>query len=203
MLDYLDRDRHAKHTSGLRISGIAVLLLAIFICGAYLVRYGLPTLPKSNAVVIAPTAEPTALPTPTPRPGEYIINPSDLVMPNDGQFAATGTQLLYRSWLRQVPMPTLKAHIYNWALQHYSEYFQKYYLSCEAAVIRLTLAPLGIHLSEDQILADMPYHPDDPEKGMVIEDINGSTYNTDGTINWANYGAHAPVVAKMLRWYLA
>ena len=67
----------------------------------------------------------------------------------------------------------------------------------------MTLAPFGIHLTEDQILEAMPFHPDDPELGMVIEDIDGSTYHEDGSINWANYGAHAPVVAKMLAWYLA
>jgi hypothetical protein len=37
---------------------------------------------------------------------------------------------------------------------------------------------------------------------MVISDINGSTYNADGSINWSNYGAHPPVVAKMLVDYL-
>ncbi len=203
MLDYLDNDRQRKRPTSLRVSGAIVLVLALVMGVAYVLRYGFPTFNSAPVQAQVPTPEPTILPTPTPRPGEFVLNPSDLVLPTNGQFAATGTQLLYRRWLRQVPMPTLKEHIYNWTLQHHTEYAQKYYLSCEAAVIRMTLAPLGIHLTEDQILSEIPFSPDDPEKGLVITDINGSTYNEDGSINWGNYGAHAPVVANMLGWYLA
>jgi len=203
MLDYIDGDQTQKHGSKLRISGAIVLIFALFLGGAYLVKYGLPSIGGSAAHAQAPTPEPTMLPTPTPHPGAFHVNPTDLVLPLSGQFGATGTNLHDRLWLRQVPMRTLKQYIYNWTLAHHTEYAQIYYLSCEAAVIRLTLAPFGIHLTEDQILDTMPFHPDDPELGMVIEEIDGSTFYWDGTINWGNYGAHAPVIAKMLDWYLA
>jgi hypothetical protein len=202
MLDYIDDDRRQKRPHPLRISGIMVLILAGVACAFYLARYGLPDLAGKTALAEVPTPLATSIPTPTPRPGEFVIQPSDLVLPSDGRYAATGTQLLTRIWLRRVAMDTLKQYVYAWAELHHPEYAQKYYLSCEAAVIRMSLAPLGIHLSEDEILADMPYDPVDPEKGMVISDINGSTYNPDGTINWGNYGAHPPVVARMLEKYL-
>lgn len=203
MLDYLDNDRHDKRLHPLRISGIILLLLAGGFCAMYLARYGLPGITDNNAQAQVPTPKATSLPTPTPRPGEYVIQANDLVLPGAGRYAATGAELLTRIWLRQVPTETLKNYVNDWAEVHHTEYAQEYYLSCEAAVIRMTLAPLGIHLTEDEILADMPYDPADPEKGMVISDINGSTYNADGTINWGNYGAHPPVVAKMLEHYLA
>lgn len=202
MLDYLDNDRHDKRSHPLRISGIIVLVLAGVLCAAYFARYGLPDITGNSAQAQVPTPKATSVPTPTPRPGEFIIQPNDLILPGAGRYAATGTQLLTRIWLRQVPADTLKDYVKAWADVHHPKYAQKYYLSCETAAIRMVLAPLGIDLTEDEILADMPYDPVDPEKGMVISDINGSTHNADGTINWGNYGAHPPVVAKMLELYL-
>ncbi|MHB1356368.1 MAG: cysteine peptidase family C39 domain-containing protein [Anaerolineae bacterium] len=202
MLDYLDNDYREKRSNSLRISGLIVLALAGLLCGAYVMNYGLPDTAGSHAQAQIPTPQATSVPTPTPRPGEFTIQPNDLVLPSAGRFATSGTQLLTRMWLRQVPMMALKNHLKEWADAHHTEYAQKYYLSCEAAVIRMALAPLGIHLTEDEILADMPYDPVDPEKGMVITDIDGSTFNEDGTINWSNYGAHPPVLEKVLEHYL-
>jgi hypothetical protein len=87
-----------------------------------------------------------------------------------------------------------------WVESHFTEYYQKYKLSCEAAMIRLTCGLLGIrNLSEDDILARMPKHQTNPELGMVMEDINGHIYSDDGSINWKNYGAHLPPVMKTLQ----
>jgi hypothetical protein len=83
--------------------------------------------------------------------------------------------------------------------ENYTNYFQKYVLSCEPAAIRLTVAALGIaDQDEDQILELLPKHPVNPDIGFVVADLNGSTANPDGTINWSNYGAHAPVVASAI-----
>ena len=83
--------------------------------------------------------------------------------------------------------------------ENYTEYFQKYALSCEAAVIRLATAALGVEdQDEDRILELMPTHPVNPDIGFVVADLNGSIDNPDGTINWRNYGAHPPVVASTI-----
>lgn len=86
-----------------------------------------------------------------------------------------------------------------WVQNNFTGYFQKYNLSCEAAIIRLVTGIWGIHdLSEDDILDMMPSHPSNPELGLVMENIRGNVYFPDGSINWANYGAHPPVVQKTL-----
>ncbi|MBN1695945.1 MAG: hypothetical protein JW881_00405 [Spirochaetales bacterium] len=86
-----------------------------------------------------------------------------------------------------------------WVDAHVTEYFQQATLSCEPAMIRLICGIWGIHdLGEEEVTALMPKHPDDPERGFVMEDISGSVYHPDGTPNWANYGAHAPVVLDTL-----
>jgi hypothetical protein len=83
--------------------------------------------------------------------------------------------------------------------ENFRDYFQKYTLSCEPAAIRLVVAALGItDLDEDQILELLPKHPVNPDIGFVVDDLNGATTNPDGTINWSNYGAHAPVVASAI-----
>ena len=83
--------------------------------------------------------------------------------------------------------------------ERYTEYFQKYALSCEPAAVRLIIAALGIgDKGEDQILELLPKHPVNPDIGFVVADLNGATTNPDGTINWSNYGAHAPVVASVI-----
>jgi hypothetical protein len=94
--------------------------------------------------------------------------------------------------------PILGYQVTQWVESNYSEHFQKYSLSCEAAVISWALKGLEIPITEDEILAKMPRHNDNPRLGMVIDDINGNVFNEDGSINWRNYGAHAPVVAKVI-----
>jgi hypothetical protein len=86
-----------------------------------------------------------------------------------------------------------------WVQNHFSEYYQKYNLSCEAAIIRLVCNLLGVtELDEEDILARFPRHSTDPNIGLVMDEIDGNIYNKDGSINWKNYGAHAPVVWKIL-----
>jgi hypothetical protein len=92
-----------------------------------------------------------------------------------------------------------KQEVAGWVQDHYTEYYQKYNLSCEAAIIRLVCGIWGIDdLSEDDILDLMPRHPSNPDLGLVMENIQGDVYHPDGTINWGNYGTHAPVVKQTL-----
>ncbi|MBN2441009.1 MAG: hypothetical protein JXJ04_06675 [Spirochaetales bacterium] len=92
-----------------------------------------------------------------------------------------------------------KDEVARWVQAHFTDYFQHSNLSCEAAIIRLTIGIWGItDLSEDDILALMPTHPSNPELGLVMENIRGDVYFKDGSINWANYGAHPPVVKQTL-----
>jgi len=92
-----------------------------------------------------------------------------------------------------------KEAMLNWVQHNFKNYFQKYKLSCEAAIIRLVCNAFGItNLSEDDILKLFPIHKSNPELGLVIEEIDGDVYNKDGSINWHNYGAHASVAIKVL-----
>lgn len=94
---------------------------------------------------------------------------------------------------------TDKTEVANWLQENFTHYFQKYNLSCEAAVIRLTCGIWGIDdLDEDDILKLMPKHPSDPDLGLVMKNIDGGVFLSDGSIDWGNYGAHAPVVKKIL-----
>ena len=89
--------------------------------------------------------------------------------------------------------------IARWIAYNYKEYFQKYNLSCEVAIVRMVCSALGVgQLSEEDILKFFPVHKNNPELGLVIDDIDGSPIYPDGTINWENYGAHAEVVTKVL-----
>ncbi len=95
--------------------------------------------------------------------------------------------------------PITKEQAAEWVQEHFTEYYQEYNLSCEAALMRLVCNLLGItDLSEDDILSLLPRHPTDPNLGLVMKDINGSIYREDGSIDWSNYGAHAPVVIATL-----
>ena len=92
-----------------------------------------------------------------------------------------------------------KEDISAWIDTHFNQYFQKYNLSCEAAIIRLVCGFWCIpDLSEDDILAMMNRHQFDPNKGLVMENIRGEAYMKDGSANWVNYGAHSPVVKDVL-----
>ncbi|MBN2536350.1 MAG: hypothetical protein JXB88_25935 [Spirochaetales bacterium] len=94
---------------------------------------------------------------------------------------------------------TDKTRVADWVQNNFTRYYQKYNLSCEAALIRLICGIWGISdMSEDDILDLMPRHPANPGLGLVMENIHGDVFLPDGTINWANYGAHSPVVKKTL-----
>ena len=94
---------------------------------------------------------------------------------------------------------TNEDEVAGWVQNNFTHYFQQYNLSCEAAIIRLVTGIWGIHdLSEDDILTIMPAHPSNPELGLVMENIRGDVYFADGSINWANYGAHPPIVKQTL-----
>jgi len=87
-----------------------------------------------------------------------------------------------------------------WIEAHGAGYRQEYALSCEIALIRLSLALMGVtNITEDQILATIPRAGTNPETAFVCDDINGGRRNPDGTIHWNNYGAHPPVVVGELQ----
>lgn len=92
-----------------------------------------------------------------------------------------------------------KKEIADWVYNNFSDYFQNYNLSCEPAMIRMICGLWGItDLTEDDIMNMMPGHPSNPELGFVMENVRGDIYYADGSVNWANYGAHAEVVAATL-----
>ena len=86
-----------------------------------------------------------------------------------------------------------KADIPVWLAANFAEYKQKYALSCEIALTRLSLGLMGIRASEDEILSTIPRSGDDPEKAFVCDDIKGGR-RSGGVIHWNNYGTHPPVV---------
>jgi hypothetical protein len=93
-----------------------------------------------------------------------------------------------------------RSQISGWLDAHGATYRQKYTLSCEIALTRLSLALMGItDVTEDQILATIPRKGSDPETAFVCDAINGGRKNQDGTIHWNNYGTHPPVVVGELQ----
>lgn len=96
-----------------------------------------------------------------------------------------------------------KEAVSAWLSANMQSYRQKYTLSCEIALIRLSLAIAGIRdISEDTILANIPKGTN-PETTFVCEDISTGRRNKDGSIRWDNYGTHAPVVANAINGYLS
>ena len=86
-----------------------------------------------------------------------------------------------------------KADIPVWLAANFPGYKQKYALSCEIALTRLSLGLMGIRASEDEILSTIPRSGDDPERAFVCDDIKGGR-RSGGVIHWNNYGTHPPVV---------
>jgi len=106
--------------------------------------------------------------------------------------------------LPQVEATPSRDQIPAWLDAHGAAYRQKYTLSCEIALTRLSLALMGFTgISEDQILAKVPRGGDNPETSFVCDDINGGRKNPDGSIHWNNYGTHPPVVVGELERWLA
>ena len=86
---------------------------------------------------------------------------------------------------------------------HMNEFKQKYMLSCEIALIRLSLALMGVqNLSEDAILDSIPQNGDDPERFFVCDNISAGRKKADGSIHWNNYGTHPPVVTSTLSLFM-
>ncbi|MBN1409363.1 MAG: hypothetical protein JW969_00865 [Spirochaetales bacterium] len=109
------------------------------------------------------------------------------------RLAALTILLIISTTLSSEPITREKAA--QWIDANYQRFFQKYYLSCEAAISRMVLNMIGIRdLDEDAILESLPRHPTNPDLGLVMKDVSGDIYNKDGTINWGNYGAHADVL---------
>ena len=100
------------------------------------------------------------------------------------------------------PQTTLflsKAEVPAWLSAHMTEYKQKYTLSCEISLTRLSLAIMGVNgVSEDDILASIPRDGTDPERFFVCDDIRGGRRNANGSIHWNNYGTHPPVIIAEL-----
>jgi hypothetical protein len=96
------------------------------------------------------------------------------------------------------PRAMTKAEVPAWISAHFVEYKQKYALSCEIALIRMSLGLVGIRTSEDEILSTIPRSGTDPEKAFVCDDINGGR-RSNGVIHWNNYGTHPPVLVAELK----
>ena len=86
-----------------------------------------------------------------------------------------------------------KAEVPTFLAGRFAGFRQKYPLSCEIALTRLSLALFGLEASEDDILATIPRAGLDPEKAFVCDDLNGGR-RLAGKIYWNNYGTHPPVV---------
>lgn len=98
--------------------------------------------------------------------------------------------------------PEARAAVPAWLAAHFPEYRQKYPLSCEIALTRVSLALFGIEASEDELLATIPRSGKDPERAFVCDDINGGR-RLNGVILWDNYGTHPPVVVAEIERRLA
>ena len=125
----------------------------------------------------------------------YETIPSGSVLYIQG--TTPGTPPEYRI---QPPVHT-KEEVSNWLVMNHMAYYQKYLLSCEAALERTVLAFCGIDLEEDEILASYP-KGSDPETSFVCENINRGRRTADGTILWDNYGTHPPVVVENINHWL-
>jgi hypothetical protein len=95
--------------------------------------------------------------------------------------------------------PRDKAEVAAWLAVHMRAYRQAYTLSCEIALMRVSLGLMGVmDVSENDILATIPRSGSDPEHDFVCDDLQGGRRNADGSINWNNYGTHPPVVVAEL-----
>lgn len=99
------------------------------------------------------------------------------------------------------PPLTQKKTIAPWLAIHHMAYYQKYLLSCEAAMERMILAFCGVDVEEDSILDQFPKGKN-PESAFVCDNINQGRRTADGTILWDNYGAHPPVVVNSINHWL-
>jgi len=105
----------------------------------------------------------------------------------------------------ELPMyrPLTKQEVCTWLADHHQEFYQQHLLSCEAALVRMTAACIGIpDLTEEGILADFPKGLD-PETAFVCNNIDQGRRGPGNTIRWNNYGTHPPVVVKQLNHYIA
>ena len=164
-----------------------------------------PTLTQTSTLAQASTPTSAPMSTPTAQPTATVITPK--VQPSATRGAVGASQSNRQPGaFGAITVPTLattpgnlgKPAAADWVASNYASYFQKYALSCEASVVLMACGLFGVQLDTDQVLAFMPYHPTDPNLGMVMENIQGSDELADGSPNWANYGAHAPVVAETI-----
>jgi len=118
------------------------------------------------------TSTPTITPTPTPSPTVTATTTP----------TATTTSTPTPPATRVLSVPVI---------------LQELPLSCEFAGMRMVLfAVLGTAPSEEELLDCMPRNPN-PYLGFR-GDPAGYNVLADGSINWENYGAYAPVVAETL-----
>ncbi len=94
-----------------------------------------------------------------------------------------------------------KRDVSTWLFAHEYEYYQQHLLSCEVALIRMTLAIMGVENLDEQSIIDSLPKGKDPEISFVCDDIDQGR-RLNGTIFWDNYGAHPPVVVQELNTYM-
>gem|GEM_PF-1074628 len=145
-----------------------------FTSGTSSFQFGFPVLAPSLTHTLTPSAVPTLTRTPIPT---LTSTPTP---------TATSTPTSTPS-----PTPPL-ARVLSVPI-----ILQESPLSCECAAIRMVLAALfGSAPSEKELLECMPRNPN-PYLGFR-GDPYGRNRFPDGSINWDNYGAYAPVVAETL-----
>lgn len=94
-----------------------------------------------------------------------------------------------------------KSEVTTWLFAHENEYYQQHLLSCEVALIRMTLAIMGVRDLDEQTIIDSLPKGKDPETSFVCDDIDQGR-RLNGTIFWDNYGTHPPVVVRELDLYM-
>ena len=184
MMTWLRRDRLRMAAAGVGL----VLFLAALVLGYVGLTGGAglfgpqPTLTLTPSPTVAPTASPTNTATLTSTATPTRAPPATPTA--TATLTATTTEIptATRAAERVLRVPVI---------------LQELPLSCEAGAMRMVSAwALGYPPSEQDLLACMPRNPN-PFLGFR-GDPAAYSRNSDGSINWNNYGAYAPAVAETL-----
>ncbi len=178
MINWLQRNRPYS------IVAVSVLVLVLVLTLALANRaitggtgaFGLPTLTATPSATPRPSATHTLTPTSSPTP-TATSTPTVTATPTPAQTATSTAPAGH-----VLPVPVI---------------LQELPMSCETASMRMVAAGvLGEAPSEEDLLACLPRNPN-PYLGFR-GDPAGRGRSEDGSINWDNYGAYAPVIAETL-----
>ena len=184
MMTWLQRDRLSTVAAGV---GLVLLLAALVLgCLGLTGGAGLPGLWTTPTLTPSATATPTDTPTHT-----ATLTPTNT--PTRTPPATPTATPTLTTTPTETPTATSTAE----RVLTVPVFLQELPLSCEAAAMHMVSAwALGNVLSEQDLLACLPRNPN-PYLGFR-GDPAARSRNEDGSINWENYGAYAPVVAETL-----